>query len=125
MHAPPPIAAPRHAAIVTWSISRRAVIARCPMRRRRRCMTRVGGAGSGSVRSAPRGEVPPRPGEHDRAGLGVVAKGERRVLDLLDVACIEGIRLLRAIERHHRDAAAPLHLEMPVFHLSGVSDVLG
>ena len=61
MHAPPPIAAPRHAAMVTWSISRRAVIARCPMRRRRRCMTRVGGAGSGSVRSAPEVKCRPAP----------------------------------------------------------------
>ena len=41
------------------------------------------GLGLGEVR--PRGEVPPGPGEDDRASFGVVPERERGVLDLLDV----------------------------------------
>ena len=69
--------------------------------------------------------MPPRPGEDDRTGLPVVAEGERRLLDLLDVTGVEGIRLLRAAERHDGDAPPPLHLEVPVFHWSRVSEFPG
>ena len=66
----------------------------------------------------PRGEVPPGPGEDDRAGLVIVPEGERRVLDLFQVPRVEGVRLLRAVERHDGEAAPPLHLEMPVLQLN-------
>ena len=81
------------------------------------------GLGLGEVR--PRGEVPPGSGEDDRASLGIVPEGERRVLDLLDVKCVEAFAFSGRLNVTMATRPRPLHLEMPVFHSSRASEVYG
>ena len=128
MHAPPPIAAPFHAAMVIWSMSCSAWMTRSPMRVRRRrntIGTRYSVAGVGQIR--PRREVFAGAGEDDRARFGVVAEGQRSLLDLREVRVVQRVGALRAIEGDDGNRPAVFDRKMLIAHLLALSrgDVCG
>ena len=55
--------------------------------------------------------------EYHHTGGFIVAKAERGMLDLFDMAVVQGIGLVRPVKGHGGDLTAALHLDMLIVHV--------